>query len=192
MVWYPVTLSPDDNDTVLVGFPDFPEAQTFGDDESEALTRAVDALETVIDAYIRDRRAIPASRSPKGPGVKLPALVAAKVLIYNEMLHQNIGKSDMGKRLGVHLPQVDRLLDVRHGSRLDQLEAAAHALGSHLDVVLVAGHGTQLVIEAKPSVRTSKARKAPQARRPVHAGVLRSAKAAKLSSSRLVFGGKKK
>ena len=60
MTTYPVTVQDDDNDTILVLFPDFPEAATFGDTKEEALARAVDALETVIDAYIADRRQIPA------------------------------------------------------------------------------------------------------------------------------------
>jgi len=137
MVRYPVTLAPDDNDTILVTFPDFPEAHTFGDDKSEALARAVDALETVIDAYIRDRRDIPTPSAITNASVTLSSLVAAKVQIYTAMRQQHIGKADLAKRLGAHLPQIDRLLDVRHGSKLDQLEAAAHALGAELDVVLV-------------------------------------------------------
>jgi len=43
---YPVTLTPDDNGTVLVTFADVPEAITFGADEDEALLNAIDALET--------------------------------------------------------------------------------------------------------------------------------------------------
>jgi antitoxin HicB len=34
--------------------------------------------------------------------------------------------------LNCHLPQVDRLLDLRHASRLDQLEAAFRVLGKRL------------------------------------------------------------
>jgi len=41
---YPVKLKRDDNDTILVSFPDFPEAHTYGDDEGDALERAKDAL----------------------------------------------------------------------------------------------------------------------------------------------------
>jgi antitoxin HicB len=33
---YPVTLERDDNGTILVSFPDLPEAHTFGEDESDA------------------------------------------------------------------------------------------------------------------------------------------------------------
>ena len=67
---FPVTLERDDNGTILVSFPDFPEAHTFGDTVEDALERAVDALATVIDGYIKDKREIPlpaarlAKRSP--------------------------------------------------------------------------------------------------------------------------------
>ena len=44
---YPVLLTPDDNNTIRVSFPDFPEAHTFGDTTDEALVRAKDALATV-------------------------------------------------------------------------------------------------------------------------------------------------
>ena len=48
------------------------------------------------------------------------------------------GTAELGKglarRLGWHMPQIDRLFDLRHASRLDQIEAAARALGRQLDV----------------------------------------------------------
>jgi len=137
MVRYPVTLTQDDNDTILVAFPDFPEATTFGDDKEEALARAIDALETIIDAYIKDKREIPAPSAVTGVSVALPSLVHTKVQIYAAMRAQRVGKAELAKRLNVFLPQVDRLLDVRHGSKMDQLEAAAQALGASLSVTLV-------------------------------------------------------
>jgi hypothetical protein len=59
------------------------------------------------------------------------------VQIYAAMRAQRVGKAELAKRLNVFLPQVDRLLDVRHGSKMDQLEAAAQALGASLSVTLV-------------------------------------------------------
>jgi antitoxin HicB len=132
---YPVRLTPDDNDTILVTFPDFPGAQTFGETIDDALGHAVDALATVVDAYIRDRRPIPAP-SPGKITVPLPALMASKVALYKAMRDQHVGKAELARRLDWHLPQVDRLLDVRHGSRLDQLEAAFRALGQRITVNL--------------------------------------------------------
>lgn len=144
MIRYPVTLAPDDNDTILVTFPDFPEAHTFGEDEAEALARAVDALETIIDAYIRDRRDLPSPSHVTGRrSVTLPSLVATKVQLYNAMRQQQMSKSELARKLHVHLPQVDRLLDVTHGSKFDQLDAAAHALGGYFDIVLVGPEGRQ-------------------------------------------------
>jgi antitoxin HicB len=138
MLRYPFRLAKDDNGTLLVTFPDFPEAHTFGDTKEEAEARAVDALETIIDAYIRGRRAVPMPGPAAGtPSVSLPALVAAKVQLYEAMRTSEIGKAELARRLNVHLPQVDRLLDVRHGSKLDQLEAAARALNGRLDVQFV-------------------------------------------------------
>jgi antitoxin HicB len=137
MVRYPITLRPDVNGTVVVAFPDFPEAHTFGNDKAEALSRAIGTLETIIDAHIRDRQDIPDPSRITDASVTLPSLVATKVQLYKRMRHEHVSKSELARRLNVHLPQVDRLLDVRHGSKLEQLEAAAHALGGLLDVVFV-------------------------------------------------------
>ena len=42
--------------------------------------------------------------------------------------------AELARRLGWHMPQVDRLLDLHHASRLDQAEAALNALGRRLEV----------------------------------------------------------
>lgn len=134
MYSYPVDLKPDDNGTILVSFPDVPLAHTFGEDEVNALTRAVDALETAFIALIGDRARIPlASRPRRGQKiVTLPALSAAKLALYEAMREAGVRKADLARRLKWHMPQVDRLLDLRHGSRMDQLEAALAALGKKL------------------------------------------------------------
>jgi len=130
---YPVKLERDDNDTILVSFPDFPEARTFGDNVEDALMHAPDALATVIDGYIKDRRDIP---SPSVIGathrVGVPALLEAKIRLYEAMREAKIGKSELARRLDWHLPQVDRLLAMTHGSKLEQLEIAFLAMGKRL------------------------------------------------------------
>ena len=50
------------------------------------------------------------------------------------MRDQRIGKAELARRLGWHLPQVDRVLDIRHHSRLDQMDAALDAIGRRLHV----------------------------------------------------------
>ena len=45
-----------------------------------------------------------------------------------------VGKAELARRIGCHLPQIDRLLNLQHGSRLDQIEQALLALGKRLTV----------------------------------------------------------
>jgi len=132
MLRYSVKLSRDTNGTILVDVPAIPEAHTFGEDRDEALSRAVDAIETALMGYIQQRRPIPASSSSGKVVVTLPALTEAKVALYSAMLASGTGKAELARRLNCHLPQVDRLLDLNHASRLDQLESASRAVGKRL------------------------------------------------------------
>lgn len=134
---YPVTLTPDD-DTVLVTFADVPEAITFGADEDEALLNAVDALETGLSFYVDARKLLPAVSQPVAgqKTVRPSALECAKLGVYQAMTEQGIKKAELARRLGWHMPQVDRLFDLRHASKLDQIEAAAIVLGRHIEVTV--------------------------------------------------------
>lgn len=182
MVRYPITLEPDD-DTIMVTFPDFPEAHTFGEDREEALRRAPDALATMIDAYIRDRRPLPAPSPIAADSATLSALMSAKVELYNEMTAEKVSKSELARRLKVHPPQVDRLLDLNHGSKVDQLEAAAKALGRVLDVIVVAGDASGSLTPAnvrvwRPARAMGKAQATTHSSPMIHPGVLRAQKPA--------------
>lgn len=134
---YPVTLTPD-GDTVLVTFADVPEAITFGTSEEDALAQAADALETGLSFYVDARKALPPASAPKAgqATVRPSALECAKLGVYQAMVDQGMRKSELARRLGWHMPQVDRLFDLRHASKLDQIEAAAHVLGKHLEITV--------------------------------------------------------
>lgn len=132
---YPAILTPDDNGTVLVTFPDVPEALTFGDTEDDALRQAVDALETGLSFYVESRLPLPAPSDAGGRlTVRPSALECAKLGLYQAMVERGVRKAELARRLGWRAPQVDRLFDLDHASRLDQIEAAARALGCRLDV----------------------------------------------------------
>jgi antitoxin HicB len=132
---YPVTLT-SDGDTFLVTFVDVPEALTFGADEDEALLQAVDALETGLSFYVDARKQLPLPSKPKRgqKTVRPGALEGAKLGLYLAMTEQGIRKADLARRLGWHVPQVDRLFDLRHASKLDQIETAARSLGRTVEV----------------------------------------------------------
>jgi antitoxin HicB len=131
---YAVELTPDDNGTLLVSVPDIPEAITFGEDREDALARAADAIETALMGFIEAREAIPASRAEARESVSLPALAIAKIGLYEAMRADGVGKAALARKLGVALPQIDRMLDLRHHSRMDALERALAALNRSLSV----------------------------------------------------------
>ena len=132
---YPVILT-SDGDTVLVTFADVPEDITFGADEDEALLNAIDALETGLSFYVDARKPLPAASKPRArqKTVRPSALESAKLGVYQAMTDQGIKKAELARRLGWHMPQVDRLFDLRHASKLDQIEAAANVLGKQVHV----------------------------------------------------------
>jgi antitoxin HicB len=130
---YPVTLTPDDG-SVLVTFADVPEAITFGADEQEALMQAVDALESGLSFYVDARQPLPVPSKPKRgqKTVRPSAMECAKLGVYQAMTDQGIRKAELARRLGWHMPQVDRLFDLRHASKFEQIETAAAVLGKRV------------------------------------------------------------
>ena len=136
---YPAILAAQLEGGFVVTFPDVPEAITQGEDREEALLYAVDALEAALSFYVDDKRPLPMPSKPKrGQVVVRPsALESIKLAIYAEMLAQGVKKSELARRLGWHMPQVDRLLDLNHASRMEHLESAARSLGREIRLSVV-------------------------------------------------------
>lgn len=133
---YPIVLTQDSNDTLLVTFPDVPEAITVGENKEDACAQALDALEAAFEIYFAQKRQIPMpSRAKRGQSVvTLPALVATKVLLANAMVQKNVRKADLARRLNVNQVQIDRLLKLNHSSKLEMVESALAALGKRLEI----------------------------------------------------------
>ena len=154
MLAYPIALEADDA-SVMATCPDLPELTTFGDDRDEVLARAVDALEEAIAARIHLGQDIP---SPSAGEIRatVPTLTAIKVILYQGMGEQAIGKAELARHLGWHLPQVDRVLDIRHRSRLDRTDAALGAIGCRLEV-RATDDASMAVLSTSSSASPSKA-----------------------------------
>lgn len=134
---YPVDLAADDNDTILVTFPDVPGAITYGADREEALTNAVDALETIFSALIADRRDIPRPSPARGRKTVSPTLLGSlKISLYRAVRERGWRKADLARAMSLNPRQIDRLLDLRHGSTVAQLEQALAACGKRVEVGL--------------------------------------------------------
>lgn len=132
---WPVDLQRQDDGSMLVSFPDIPEALTEGLTEAEALADARDCLIAALGGYVGERRAVPRPSPAHGRSlVALPALVAAKIALYAAMHAQGVSNTALAARLGLSEGAVRRLLDLDHRSHIGQVEAALHELGQSLTV----------------------------------------------------------
>lgn len=132
---YPVSVQKDGNDFV-VSVRDLEEVVTSGDTLEEALDLAADAIELVIAKRIeRDRDLPEPSKLRKGEyPIALTAQLAAKASIYDAWKKAGLTKVDLARRLGRNEVEVRRILNPHHGTKLEQLEEAARALGGRLVV----------------------------------------------------------
>lgn len=132
---YPVQLQVQEDGSVLVTFPDIPEALTDGTTEAEALHESVDCLIAALGGYVNDHRAIPRPSPARGRHlVRLPALVAAKLALYQAMRKQEVSIAALAERIGRSEGSVHRLLDLDHHSHIGHIEAALNVLGRRLVV----------------------------------------------------------
>jgi antitoxin HicB len=134
---YAACFEPAEEGGFVVTFPDFTWGITQGDDEAEAMKMAIDALSTMIHELIRNNEPVPAPGKHRGRKIRwirLPALQTAKTELYREFLASGVRKAELARRLGIPKANVDRLFDLRHQSRLDQIEAAFQSLGKVLSI----------------------------------------------------------
>ncbi len=135
MIAYPVKLTADDNGTFLVTSSDFPELTSFGETVEDSLKRARGALLEAIEARMHDREEIPRPSAGKHL-VKLPAQAAVKVLLYQVMQAEGVRKAELARRMRIPRQEIDRILDLNHGTALPKMELAFAALGRELDVAV--------------------------------------------------------
>lgn len=131
---YPATVKVDRAGFHLVTFPDVPEAGTDSKTRAEALHEATDALIAALGGYIAERRPIPqpSRAKPNQVLITLPALVVAKIALYEAMRAAGMSNVELGQRLGISEGAVRRLLDLDHRSHIGQGEAGLQGLGHRL------------------------------------------------------------
>jgi antitoxin HicB len=137
MLAYPVTMTPDKKSGgFIVTFRDIPEAITQGETVEEALAMAAEALESAMDFYFEDKRAVPMPSAAKRRQqvVELPISLSAKVLLLNEMIHQKVRPAELARRLHTTPQEVNRLTNLHHTSKIDGIAGAMKALGKTLEI----------------------------------------------------------
>jgi antitoxin HicB len=134
---YLALFEPAEEGGFVVTFPDFDWGVTQGDTEEEATEMAVDALEMIVADDVEKGLPLPRMSKPRGRKyriIRLPALSAMKAELYRAFRECGITKAALARRLGIPTANVDRLFDLKHRSRLDQIEAAFRAVGKELTI----------------------------------------------------------
>lgn len=133
---YPVEFTKKSRRKVGVVFPDLADAGTqcpVGEETEAATALLVDALEQCI----KERYRIPKPSRKRGcPLVEPPVLVAAKVALYEAMQENELTNVALARQLGTVEGTVRRLIDLRHRSHVDQVEAVLAMLGKRLVVTV--------------------------------------------------------
>jgi antitoxin HicB len=95
---------------------------------------ASEALELALTFYTEKNSELPAPGKPKHGMymVRVGALSEARLRLYAALRDAGIRKIDLARRLKISPSQVDRLLDLTHRSKFDQIEAAFSAIGKRL------------------------------------------------------------
>ena len=134
---YPIELERDNNGTLLVTCPVFPEVTTFGEDEADAIVHASDAIQEAIAARIDEGADVPAPpSSSRGPAVLLPLTAALKVELYRALKESGMTRAELMRQLGWNRESVDRLFRLDHESKPGQIEAALKALGRTITITV--------------------------------------------------------
>ncbi len=128
---------PDIPGSFTVTIPDVPEVVTQGEGFIDAREMAVDALELMLSRYIEKGRELPKAKAKKGRNgtwIVPSALAQMKLALYVEFRKARISKVDLARKMGIAKQQVDRLFDLQHSSRVEQIELAFRALGKSISI----------------------------------------------------------
>jgi len=119
---------------------DLSQLITQGDDLSQALAEAVDAMDEVFAAYMKAGLIFPTPSKARRSEhmISPPADTVAKAALYVAMTEAGISNVELAKRLGVDEKAVRRLLDPHHGSKLPRIAQAIAALDRRLVIGLQA------------------------------------------------------
>ena len=131
---YPCILTPEKEGGFFVSFPDIPGALTCGDDRTEALEMAEDALVAMLAVYVQQQREIP-TPSPVADDqelVAVPPIAAAKLALYTAMREQRITGDALAVRLNLSDSAIRKLLDPDCYSHISQIMKALRNVGRSL------------------------------------------------------------
>lgn len=135
---YPASFVPEESGRGFhVRFPDLAEALTGGDDVADTFVQAADCLAEAIAGRMIRGDGIPApSRAKRGQHlIGVPLYLAPKLALYLAMRERHMAKTELAKRLGVSETVVRRMLNPKHDTKPEKIQAALAALGKRIVVI---------------------------------------------------------
>lgn len=137
MLGYYALFEPDRHGGFVVTFPSLNHGATQGETLEEAIDMAEDLLLSILGELMKRGADLP--RAPRHRGknyrlISLPALQSAKAELYSMFRASGIKKAELARRIGIPKTNVERLFDLDHASRFDQIEAAFRAIGKKIEV----------------------------------------------------------
>lgn len=138
---YPVDLTADEDGGFVAVIPDVAGAVTEGDSREEALANAADCVEEAIAAAMEAREDVPAPSRARGRPTVVPgALIAAKLALYTALRGSGQSQSALARAMAVNEAEVRRMLDPRHRTKIERLEAALAVFGKRVVIEVHAGN----------------------------------------------------
>ena len=134
---YPASFLPEENGKGHhVRFPDLPEALTGGADIEDTLQEATDCLAAAIAGRIArgDQIPVPSKLKRGQHAVSVPLYLAPKLALYLALREGGMPNTELAKRLGVSETVVRRMLDPKHNTNPERIQAALGALGKRIVV----------------------------------------------------------
>jgi len=133
---YTLEIHHDGKAGVWLSCVEIPEMHASGNTLADALCDTAEAMDAALSIYVDQRRAIPAGRwqGHAATRLHLSALTAAKVALWNAVVEAGVSRGELAERLGCTRQVVDRLVDILHASKIEQVERGLAVLGKRIYV----------------------------------------------------------
>jgi antitoxin HicB len=122
---------------------------------ADARAMALDALEVMLNDYVeegKDLHAVKAKRGKHAHWIEPSSLAQLKLALFVEFRKARISRTELARKMGIAKQQIDRLFDLRYSSRVEQLEAAFHAIGK---TIAISVENEAAAAEVQPLVKAS-------------------------------------
>ena len=125
--------------TEVIKCRDLPELLSWPSDGETLEQWARYAVEDCIMFRMKDGEAIPEASDPEEGEyvVKLTTSEEAKILLHNEMVKGNVSRAEFAKKAKMRLPDVTRLLNIKHQTKVDTIASALNVVGKELKLSVV-------------------------------------------------------